>query len=119
MLLNLTRNTLAFSIQFVGMIHVGRHFKLCVLETSLKVLEVQHGPQPLFLSTDGGSRSKGEHFPYEQEIKFFAKVQYTTHLVSASVVYLQTRPIRSSLPSRIHLSINAPLSTSTHSLAQK
>lgn len=28
------------------------------------------------LSSDGGSRGKGEHFPYEQEIKFFAKVQY-------------------------------------------
>lgn len=28
------------------------------------------------LSADGGSRGKGEHFPYEQEIKFFAKVQY-------------------------------------------
>uniref|UniRef100_A0A8B9UNM6 Ryanodine receptor 2 n=1 Tax=Anas zonorhyncha TaxID=75864 RepID=A0A8B9UNM6_9AVES len=26
------------------------------------------------LSADGGSRGKGEHFPYEQEIKFFAKV---------------------------------------------
>lgn len=30
----------------------------------------------LFLFADGGNRSKGEHFPYEQEIKFFAKVQY-------------------------------------------
>ncbi|KAG5194596.1 hypothetical protein JEQ12_012872, partial [Ovis aries] len=36
--------------------------------------EVQHVPKKLFMSTDGGSRSKGEHFPYEQEIKFFAKV---------------------------------------------
>jgi len=51
----------------------------------LVMLEVRHVPEQLFLSTDGGSRSKGEHFPYEQEIKFFAKVQYTAHFGFASV----------------------------------
>lgn len=76
---------LAFSFQFGGLIHLGRHFQLCILYEFLKMLVVQHGPKISFLSTDGGSRSKGEHFPYEQEIKFFAKVQYMTHLVSASV----------------------------------
>lgn len=108
--------------QFGGMIHLGRHFKLCILYEFLKMLEVLHGPKNLFLSTDGGSRSKGEHFPYEQEIKFFAKVQYMTCLVSASVcvcVCLQNGLIRSSLLFIIHLSINAPLTVTIYSLAQK
>lgn len=36
-----------------------------------------HDKELIFLlSADGGSRGKGEQFPYEQEIKFFAKVQY-------------------------------------------
>ena len=59
--------------------------KLCVLGEYFAVFEVQHVPKKLFMSTDGGSRSKGEHFPYEQEIKFFAKVQYTICLVFPSI----------------------------------
>lgn len=43
-----------------------------------------HVPEHSLLSADGGSRGKGQRFPYEQEIKFFAKVQYTVRLVFAS-----------------------------------
>lgn len=84
---------LALSFQFGGLIHLGRDCKLCILYESLKMLVAQRGPKISFLSTDGGSRSKGEHFPYEQEIKFFAKVQYMTRLVSASVFTERTHQI--------------------------
>lgn len=74
---------------------MGWHIEQCVLNFAfggehLIMFEVQHVPENSLLSADGGSRSKGQHFPYEQEIKFFAKVQYTVFLVFASMFAYKT-----------------------------
>lgn len=65
-----------------------------------------HVPEHSLLSADGGSRGKGQRFPYEQEIKFFAKVQYTVRLVFASVCLLTEHPVRFLPLFRTHLPLS-------------
>lgn len=62
-----------------------------------------HVPEHSLLSADGGSRGKGQRFPYEQEIKFFAKVQYTVRLVFTSLCLLTEDTISFSPLFRTHL----------------
>lgn len=62
-----------------------------------------HVPEHSLLSADGGCRGKGQRFPYEQEIKFFAKVQYIVRLGFASVCLLAEDTVSFSPLFRTHL----------------
>uniref|UniRef100_A0A8C4LB56 Ryanodine receptor 2 n=1 Tax=Equus asinus asinus TaxID=83772 RepID=A0A8C4LB56_EQUAS len=50
---------------------IEKRFAYSFLQQLIRYVDEAH---QYILEFDGGSRSKGEHFPYEQEIKFFAKV---------------------------------------------
>ncbi|XP_038616986.1 ryanodine receptor 2 [Tachyglossus aculeatus] len=50
---------------------IEKRFAYSFLQQLIRYVDAAH---QYILEFDGGSRSKGEHFPYEQEIKFFAKV---------------------------------------------
>ncbi|EPY74324.1 hypothetical protein CB1_002126002 [Camelus ferus] len=49
---------------------IEKRFAYSFLQQLIRYVDEAH---QYILEFDGGSRSKGEHFPYEQEIKFFAK----------------------------------------------
>ncbi|XP_072187894.1 ryanodine receptor 2 isoform X7 [Excalfactoria chinensis] len=50
---------------------IEKRFAYSFLQQLIRYVDEAH---QYILEFDGGSRGKGEHFPYEQEIKFFAKV---------------------------------------------
>ncbi|XP_006872072.1 PREDICTED: ryanodine receptor 2 [Chrysochloris asiatica] len=50
---------------------IEKRFAYSFLQQLIRYVDEAH---QYILEFDGGCRSKGEHFPYEQEIKFFAKV---------------------------------------------
>ncbi|XP_072679041.1 ryanodine receptor 2 [Canis lupus baileyi] len=50
---------------------IEKRFAYSFLQQLIRYVDEAH---QYILEFDGGGRSKGEHFPYEQEIKFFAKV---------------------------------------------
>ncbi|KAM8814823.1 ryanodine receptor 2 isoform 1-T1 [Rhynchonycteris naso] len=50
---------------------IEKRFAYSFLQQLIRYVDEAH---QYILEFDGGSRSKGQHFPYEQEIKFFAKV---------------------------------------------
>ncbi|KAF0870432.1 RYR2 protein, partial [Crocuta crocuta] len=50
---------------------IEKRFAYSFLQQLIRYVDEAH---QYILEFDGGSRSKAEHFPYEQEIKFFAKV---------------------------------------------
>uniref|UniRef100_A0A8C4VCD0 Ryanodine receptor 2 n=1 Tax=Falco tinnunculus TaxID=100819 RepID=A0A8C4VCD0_FALTI len=53
---------------------IEKRFAYSFLQQLIRYVDEAHQELNFLLSADGGSRGKGEHFPYEQEIKFFAKV---------------------------------------------
>ncbi|KFQ34583.1 Ryanodine receptor 2, partial [Merops nubicus] len=50
---------------------IEKRFAYSFLQQLIRYVDEAH---QYILEFDGGSRGKGDHFPYEQEIKFFAKV---------------------------------------------
>ncbi|XP_053461568.1 ryanodine receptor 2 isoform X3 [Nycticebus coucang] len=50
---------------------IEKRFAYSFLQQLIRYVDEAH---QYILEFDGGSRGRGEHFPYEQEIKFFAKV---------------------------------------------
>uniref|UniRef100_A0A663N3J0 Ryanodine receptor 2 n=1 Tax=Athene cunicularia TaxID=194338 RepID=A0A663N3J0_ATHCN len=53
---------------------IEKRFAYSFLQQLIRYVDEAHQELNFLLSADGGSRGKGEHFPYEREIKFFAKV---------------------------------------------
>uniref|UniRef100_A0A803VFA3 Ryanodine receptor 2 n=1 Tax=Ficedula albicollis TaxID=59894 RepID=A0A803VFA3_FICAL len=53
---------------------IEKRFAYSFLQQLIRYVDEAHQELTFLLSADGGSRGKGEQFPYEQEIKFFAKV---------------------------------------------
>ncbi|XP_023378135.1 ryanodine receptor 2, partial [Pteropus vampyrus] len=53
---------------------IEKRFAYSFLQQLIRYVD---GAHQYILEFDGGSRGKGEHFPYEQEIKFFAKFVFS------------------------------------------